>query len=56
MYSVWGAKEERRSSQLLSGANRVKYAGFAHKGFYCRIDPENMDSMIKTYNLDNMTK
>jgi len=37
-------------SQLLSGANRVEYTGFADQGFYCWIDSENMDSMIKTYN------
>jgi len=50
MYSVWGAEEERMLSQLLSGANRVEYTGFADQGFYCWIDSENMDSMIKTYN------
>ncbi len=50
MYSVWGAEEERRLSQLLSRANKVEYTGFAEQGFYCRIDSENMDSMIKTYN------
>ncbi len=50
MYSVWGAEEERRLSQLLSMANKVEYTGFADQGSYCRIDSENMDSMIKTYN------
>ena len=42
--SVWGAEEERRLSQLLSGANKVEYTGFVDQGFYCRTDSEKMDS------------
>ena len=50
MYSVWGAEEERRLSQLLSGAIKVEYTGFANQDFYCRTDSEKMDFMNKTYN------
>ena len=50
MYSVWGAEEERRLSQLLSWANKVEYTGFVDQGFYRQIDSEKMDFMIKTYN------
>ncbi len=50
MYSRWGAEEERKLSQLFSGANKVEYIGFADRGFYCRIDSENMDFMLKFYN------
>jgi hypothetical protein len=46
MFSVWGAEEERRLSQLLSGANKVEYTGFVDQGFYCRTDSENVDTMI----------
>ena len=46
MYSVSGAEEERRLSQLLSGANKVEYTSFADQGFHCLTDSENVDTMI----------
>jgi hypothetical protein len=30
----------------LSGANKVKYTGFADQGFHCLTDSENVDTMI----------